>query len=169
VVPVGLVTVGVSAGVVVLARVTVLTAAGAGDQHPGQGPVAGQPPAGLRAERPGPAGLAPDGAGAAQQAVQVHRDDELGPHAAGLGQLAALEVAAGQLGRGVGAALGPLRSSAALCGRARGSRAARRIWPASGSSSPWRATMPSRVAANHIPRCSWRRSSWRSAPSGSVT
>ena len=46
----------------------------------------------------------------------------------------------------------PLRPSPAPAGRARGSRAASRVVPASGSSSPSTATMPSKVGDNHTPR-----------------
>ena len=47
----------------------------------------------------------------------------------------------------------PERVSSAPLGRARGSNAASRVWPASGSNRPFSATMPSQVAANHTPRC----------------
>ncbi len=63
----------------------------------------------------------------------------------------------------------PLRVSVASAGRASGSNAASRVWPASGSNSPSTATMPSKVGANHNPRRAWRRSRSRSAPSGSAT
>ena len=63
----------------------------------------------------------------------------------------------------------PLRVSVASAGRANGSRAASRLWPASGSSNPSTATMPSKVGASHNPRRAWRRSRSRSAPSGSAT
>jgi hypothetical protein len=49
-----------------------------------------------------------------------------------------------------------LRSSA-LAGRARGSRAASRVWPASGSSSPSMATIPSKEGETHSPRRSCSR------------
>jgi hypothetical protein len=91
-----------AAGVVV---VTQMVAGVAGDHHSGQGPVTSQPPTCLRAQRPGPAGLTTQAARAAEQAVQVHRDGQLGADAAGLGQLAALQGPPGELGQGIGAAL----------------------------------------------------------------
>ena len=45
----------------------------------------------------------------------------------------------------------PLRASSALAGRASGSSAASRVWPASGSNSPSTATMPSQVGDSHSP------------------
>ena len=124
----------------------------AGDQHPGHGTVAGQPPAGLGVQRPGPTGLPTQPIGA-EEAVQVHGDQQLGPDPTALGQPAGLEGAAGQLGQGIGAALATRSGCrAAVVGRASGSRAASRVWPASGSNSPLTATMPSQVGDSHSPR-----------------
>ncbi len=128
----------------------------AGDQDPGDGAVAGQPPAGLGVQRPGPAGLP----------AQRHRDRGgcpgppspaagAGPHRSG---------GAGRLPGGGGPARPGHRPVAGhrsgcrrrWCGRANGSRAASRVWPASGSSSPLTATMPSQVGDSHRPRCCWR-------------
>jgi hypothetical protein len=104
--PVGQVLLATAVVVGVVAPGIVVVAAGvAGDQHSGHRAVAGQPPTRLRAQWPGPAGLAPDGAGAANQAVQVDGDGKLGADAAGLGQLTCLQGAAGEFGEGVGAAL----------------------------------------------------------------
>jgi hypothetical protein len=107
----------------------------AGDHHPGQGPVTSQPPTRLGTERPHAADPAAEGVGVAEEAGQVHGHIELGSHTAALGQLPLLQVAAGQLDQGVGAAL---VTAALIVGAGRGSRAAARIWPASGSSSPCR-------------------------------
>jgi hypothetical protein len=76
-----------------------------GDQHAGHGAVAGQSAAGLGRQRPGPANLTPQGACAAEQAVQVHGDRQLGPDPTGLGQPPAFQGPAGMapLGLGVGA------------------------------------------------------------------
>src|SRR5215207_4186454 len=60
----------------------------------------------------------------------------------------------------------PLRASVASAGRANDSKAAMSCWPASGSSSPSTATMPSTVGASHRPRRAWRRARSRSVPSG---
>ena len=46
----------------------------------------------------------------------------------------------------------PLRLSLASAGRASGSRAASRVWPASGSNNPSTATIPSKVGASQSPR-----------------
>ena len=99
------------AGVVgrrVVVAVRVLVGGVAGDQDPGDRGVAGQPPAGLGVQRPGPAGLPaqPTGvAGVAEEAVQVDGDQQLGADPTALGEPAALQVAAGQLGQGIGASL----------------------------------------------------------------
>ena len=78
----------------------------AGDQHSGHGPVTGQPPTGLGVQRPGPADLTPHRIGVAEQAVQVHDHAQLRADPTGLGQPTGLQGAAGQLGQGVGVALG---------------------------------------------------------------
>jgi hypothetical protein len=149
---------GIVAGTVV-GVVAVGSGGVAGDQDPGDGAVAGQPLTGLQLQRDRAAGVATHAAGGAEEAVQVHGDQQLGAHPTRLGEPAALELAAGQLGEGIGAALAtPERSSWALAGRASGSRAAWRVWPASGSSSPLTATMPAQVADSHTPRCWCRRS-----------
>jgi hypothetical protein len=62
-----------------------------------------------------------------------------------------------------------VRSSSAVLGRARGSRAVSRVSPASASSSPSTATMPSKVGATHSPRRSRRRRACSSAAWGSAT
>src|SRR5215216_902162 len=141
----------------------------AGDQHPGEGAVTGQPPTRRRGQGFGPAGLAAHRPGTAEEAVQVDHHTELGPDPAALGELAGLQGAAGQLDQGVGPALVAAAGVVGVTGAGQGSRAASRVWPASGSSSPCRATMPSQVGASHSPRRPWRRSAWWSAPSGSVT
>ena len=74
--------------VVVAVAVVVGVGPVAGDQDPGDGGVAGQPPAGLGIKG-GPAGLAAQPIGA-EEAVQVHGDQQLGPDPTALGELAAL-------------------------------------------------------------------------------
>ena len=54
---------------------------------------------------PGPADLPTQPHRAAEEAVQVHGDRQLGADPTGLGEPAALQAAAGQLGQGIGAAL----------------------------------------------------------------
>src|SRR5215207_377836 len=95
---------GVVAGVVVVGVVAV--AGVAGDHHPGHRPVTSQPPTRLGAQWPGPAALPSDRPGAAEEAVEVHDHRQLGSDPAGLGQLTCLQGAPGELGEGVGAALG---------------------------------------------------------------
>ena len=115
----------VAAGVV--AVVAGVAAGLAGDQDPGHRPVTGQPPTRLGAEGSGPAGVAANRPGVAEQAVQVHDHIQLGADPAALGQLPGLEGAAGQLDQGISARWPPLRGSSALAGRARGSRAASKV------------------------------------------
>jgi hypothetical protein len=69
------------------------------------GAVTSQPPTGLGCQWFGPAKLTPHSAGTAQQAVEVDDHGQLGPHPTHLGELAALQVAAGQLTEGISAAL----------------------------------------------------------------
>jgi hypothetical protein len=138
----------VAAGTVV----GVVVAGLVGDQHPGQCPITSQPPTRLRIQRPGPAGLPPDCPWAANQAIQLHRHHQLGPHPTSLGQPTGFQAAAGQLGEGVGPALCTAAGSWALAGWVRGSNAATSSWPASGSNHPSTATIPSQLAANHNPR-----------------
>jgi hypothetical protein len=76
-----------------------------GDQDPGDGPVTGQPPTPLGRQRPGPADLAPQRSGAAEQALQVDRDGQLRPDPTDLREPPAFQGPAGQLGQGVGATL----------------------------------------------------------------
>jgi hypothetical protein len=78
---------------------------GTRDQHPGHRTVTGQPPARLRVQRSRPATITTDGTRTAEEAVQVDGDQQLGPHSTGLGESPALQVAAGQLGQGIGPAL----------------------------------------------------------------
>jgi hypothetical protein len=145
----------VAAGIIVI---VVVLAAGllvggvAGDQDSGQRPITSQPPARLRTQRPA-VGHPTHRPRTALQAGQVDGDQQLGPHPTRLGQPPPLKLAASQLGQGIRPPLPPLRSSAALWGRARGSRAARRVWPASASSRPSTATILSRVGDSHRPRC----------------
>jgi hypothetical protein len=77
----------------------------AGDHHAGQGPVTGQPPTRLRSQRSRPAGLPTYRSRAAEQAVQVHDDIQLGADSAGLGELVPLQSAAGQLTQGISPSL----------------------------------------------------------------
>ena len=93
---------GAGAGVVVV-PVVVVVGGVAGDQDPGDGPVTGQPPTRLGVQGPGVSIAAQ--LGAALEAVQVHRHQQLGPHPTGLGQPATLQGAAGQLAQGIGPAL----------------------------------------------------------------
>jgi hypothetical protein len=93
-----LIGVGVLAGMAVSGGV-------AGDQHPGHRAVAGQPPTRHRLQRPRPADLTPHRSRAAEEAVQVHGHRQLGPDPTGLGELAALQGSAGQLGQGIRMAL----------------------------------------------------------------
>jgi hypothetical protein len=113
----------------------------AADQYPGQGGVTGQPPARLGLQRPGPARLPTQGAVTAKQAFQVDGDQQLGPHTTGPGQLAGFQGTAGQLGQGISGPLAAAAGILALAGRANGSRAASRVWPASGSKRPLTATI----------------------------
>jgi hypothetical protein len=69
----------------------------------------------------------------------------------GLGQPPAFELPASQLFQGIGGPLAPLRMSWWSAGRASGSRAAWRIWPASGAMTPRTATIWSMVVVNHTP------------------
>jgi hypothetical protein len=78
---------------------------GPADQHPGDRGVTGQPLAGLRVQGSGPAPIPTNGPWAAQEAVQVHGDQQLRADPTTLGELAGFQVAAGQLGQGVGATL----------------------------------------------------------------
>jgi hypothetical protein len=105
-------------GVVVAAGVLALVA---GDQDPGDGPVTGQASGSrgrCRCRRPG---------GAALEAVQVHRDRQLGPDPTGLGQLAALQARWANSARASARRWLPLPGSLALVGRVSGSRAASRL------------------------------------------
>jgi hypothetical protein len=119
--PAGVVAVGaVVAGVLAVGAAAVAPAArvvptvamvsvGAGglaaDQDPGDGAVAGQPPARLRRQRPDRAGLPTHRPRVAEEAFQVDGHRQLGPHPTGLGQVAALQDPAGQLPQGIGPAL----------------------------------------------------------------
>jgi hypothetical protein len=67
----------------------------AGDQDPGHRPITSQPPTSLRIQRSGPAQVPTEAAGAAQEAVEVHRHEELGADPTRLGQPAALQGPAG--------------------------------------------------------------------------
>ena len=87
----------------------------------------------------------------AKQAVQVHGHQQLGPHPTGPRQPAGFKLRRASSARASARRWLPLRSSSALAGRASGSNAASRLWPASGSSRPLTATMPSQVAASHNP------------------
>jgi len=77
----------------------------AADDHPGEGGVTGQSPAGFGFQRPGPADVPTDPARLSAEAVEVDDHAELGPDPTGDGELAALQGPAGQLGQGVGGAL----------------------------------------------------------------
>ena len=79
----------VVAGAVVVAGV-VQVGGVAGDQDPGDRTVTGQPPTRLGVQREAVADLAAQAAGVAEEAVQVHGDQQLGPDPTRLGQLAAL-------------------------------------------------------------------------------
>jgi hypothetical protein len=87
----------------------------AGDQHPGDRAVTGQPPAPLGRQRPEPAKLTGHRPRVAEQTVQVHHHRQLGPRPTGLGQLTGFQGPAGQLGQGVG---GPLATAAGVVGAA---------------------------------------------------
>ena len=71
---------------VVVVVVAVVVGGVAGDQDPGDRTVTGQPPTRLRWQRPHPTSITPQARVAAQQAVQVHGDQQLGPHPTRLGQ-----------------------------------------------------------------------------------
>jgi hypothetical protein len=141
----------------------------AGDHHAGQGPVTGQPPTRLRSQRSRPAGLPTHRSRAAEQAVQVHDDIQLGADSAGLGELVPLQSAAGQLTQGIS----PSLAAAALIlsvGRAgQGFQSGQQSLASLGLQQPLQGdhALPGRGQPH--PRCSWRRSAWRSAPSGSAT
>jgi hypothetical protein len=117
----------------------------AGDHHAGQGPVTGQPPTRLRSQRSRPAGLPTHRSRAAEQAVQVHDDIQLGADSAGLGELVPLQSAAGQLTQGIS----PSLAAAALIlsvGRAgQGFQSGQQSLASLGLQHPCRATMPSQV------------------------
>ena len=160
----GCLTGGVVVGVVV-------TGQGAGGSRSLGSPPRHRPAAGTPrgpAARPTRPHLRPHGGGPAGCPGPRSRSAGAGPHRSGAadrppGARRASSVRASAL-RWL-----PLRVSLASAGRANGSRAASRLWPASGSSSPSTATMPSKVGASHSPRRAWRRSRSRSAPSGSAT
>jgi len=85
--------------------VVVVVGGVAGDQHPGHRAITGQPLARLRVQRPPPTDLATNSVVAAEEAVQVHGDSQLGPDPTGLGEPAPFQGVAGQLGQGVSVAL----------------------------------------------------------------
>jgi hypothetical protein len=93
----------VAVGLVVV--VAEVASRAAGDLHPGHRAVAGQPPTRLRAERPHAAELAAQPAGLRRlsRSTVTSSWGRTPP----VGQLAALQGPAGQLGQGVGAALVP--------------------------------------------------------------
>ena len=62
-----------------VARVVLVVGMVAGDQDPGHRTVAGQPLAGIGFQRPHPGDLTTKPVVAAQEAVQVHGDGQLGP------------------------------------------------------------------------------------------
>jgi len=90
--------------VAVVVVVLVVVGGVAGDQDPGHRPVTAQPPTRLGIQGSG-LGVAAHRAGAALQAVQVHQHRQLGPDPTSLGEAAALQLTAGQLGQGIGGAL----------------------------------------------------------------
>ena len=77
----------------------------AGDQDPGHGAVAGQPPARLGVQRSGPPELASRALGVAPEAVEVDGHQQLGANPTGLRELPGFQVAAGQLSKGISIAL----------------------------------------------------------------
>jgi len=85
--------------------VVVVVGGVAGDQHPGHRAITGQPLARLLVQRPPPTDLATNSVVAAEEAVQVHGDSQLGPDPTGLGEPAPFQGVAGQLGQGVSVAL----------------------------------------------------------------
>ena len=141
----------------------------AGDQDPGDGAVTGQPPARLGVQRPAPP-VSPPSPPGGQGGCPGPRSPAAGGGPRRSGGAGRLPGCGGPARPGHRRGAGhQLRSSSASVGRARGSRAASRVWPASGSNSPSMATMPSQVGDSHRPRRCWRRSAWSSAPSGSAT
>jgi hypothetical protein len=82
----------------------------AGDQDPGHRPVTGQPLTGLGSQGAA-VGHPTHRPGAALEAVQVDQHRQLGPDPTSAGELAAFELAAGQLGQGIGP---PLATSAVI-------------------------------------------------------
>jgi hypothetical protein len=76
---------GVVTARVVVVGVPVDPGGMAGDQDPGEGAVAGQAPAGLRGQRAGVGDITAEGVRAAEQAVEVDGDGELGPDPTGVG------------------------------------------------------------------------------------
>jgi hypothetical protein len=148
--------------VVVAAGVVAGVGPVAGDQDPGDGAVAGQPPAGLRVQRGGPTPPAsPPRPGWPRRLSRSTVTVSWGrtPPVCGSRPLSRLRRA--NSARASARRCPAVRVSWASWGRANGSRAASRVWPASGSSSPWRATMPSQVGDSHNPRCwccRWTRS-----------
>ena len=132
----------------------------AGDQDPGDRPVTGQPPTRLRVQRPAPPVSPPSPPGWPRRLSRSTVTSSWGRTPPVWGSRPASRVRRASSARASARRWPPLRSSLALVGRASGSRAASRVWPASGSSSPFTATMPSQVGDSHNPRCCWRRSAW---------
>jgi hypothetical protein len=143
---------------VVVALVVVAVAGGlAGDQDAGEGAVAGQAAAGLGVQGAGVVAFAAGVAGRPRRVSTSTVTVSWGrtPPVWGSWPLSRLRRASSA--RASARRWPALRSSVAPLGRARGSSAACRIRPASGSNSPSTATMPSRVATSHRPRCWCRR------------
>ncbi len=137
--------------------VVVVVGGVAGDQDPGEGPVTGQPPTRLRGQRPHPTRITPQARVDGRGGCPGPRSPAAGagPHPI-WGSRPRFQVAAGQLGRGHQRGVG---SQSGCRWRRPGGPAVpgqpAAIWPASASSSPSTATMPSQVGASHRPRRSW--------------
>jgi hypothetical protein len=150
---------GVMVGVVVVVGV-------AGGQHPGHRPLTGQPPTALGIQRSRQCRRRPSRAGPAGCPGPPSPAAGAGPTA--LGQPTP-PAPAGPARPGHRPGAGPAAGVDGVGGRASGSRAANKVWPASASNNPSRATMPSQVGASHSPRRPWRTSARSRSPSGSAT
>jgi hypothetical protein len=140
----------------------------AADHHPGDGGVAGQPPAGLGFQGAGPADVPTQPAQPtlhalaaveavqtveAVQAVQVDEHAQLGPDPTRLGQLARFQCLAGQFFQGIGGALAPAAGVVVVSRAGQGVQGGLDGVAGLGAMVPWTTTIPSMVTLNQTP---WR-------------
>jgi DNA-binding transcriptional MocR family regulator len=124
----------------------------AADHHPSHRPITSQPPTRLRGQRPRPPHLPTQTTRAAQQAVQIHGDEQLGPHPTRLGQPPTLQAATGQLRQGIGGPLAPLAVVVGRSGAGQRLQGRQHGGPGLGLQQPPTATMRSTVGDTHNPR-----------------